>query len=553
MEEKVINNSSFREIPNVRKIYWIWHDNYLSVEKIKRQEFWRINKLNLKPGITPKLFNLDVTEWKWDESGTKSSNGGTFEKQLVGFVPKLNEWVESYLNEMVNRKMVIFIETFNDSVYLFGGEKCRAQFSFTKSINSRNGYELTFTTLSDESSLIINDEDFFPAPPDTGLVCEPVLIVLNGDELHTAASGAEVQINLKDQDDVTVVPFDVDIIDNEINITLENTGGATMTADFTADILVAEVGETITFTDASDNSPTDWAWDFNGQGSSFVQNPTFEFDSVGFKDITLLAAKNGVGDFITKSSYIEVVQDPIVTAFLTATSITDTTIISALTKLVYDLRVNNLLSKVTAIYPFVGGTATTHKFNLLDPQDTNAAYRLVFSGGWTHSAAGAKPNGTNASADTFLAPNVFGQNDVHVSVYLFSNIIQGLSVDMGSNSSFYLSADYVGGGLGLISNMNNTGTKSVSTVGLAISGYYIITRLLSTERKVYKNGNLLDTFTATSTTPSSTSILLASGVGSEFSPRGQSFVSIGTGLTSGESLLLNTIVSNFQQTLGRRL
>jgi hypothetical protein len=129
MEEKVINNSSFREIPNVRKIYWIWHDNYLSVEKIKRQEFWRINKLNLKPGITPKLFNLDVTEWKWDESGTKSSNGGTFEKQLVGFVPKLNEWLESYLNEMVNRKMVIFIETFNDSVYLFGGEKCRAQFS----------------------------------------------------------------------------------------------------------------------------------------------------------------------------------------------------------------------------------------------------------------------------------------------------------------------------------------------------------------------------------------------------------------------------------------
>ena len=30
-----------------------------------------------------------------------------------------------------------------------------------------------------------------------------------------------------------------------------------------------------------------------------------------------------------------------------------------------------------AIYPFVGGTATTHKFNLKDPADINAAFRLV--------------------------------------------------------------------------------------------------------------------------------------------------------------------------------
>ncbi len=175
MEEKVIINSSFREIPNVKKIYYIWHDNYLSVDKVKRQEYWRINKLNLKEFVTPKLFKLDVTEWKWDETCSNGGNGGLFEKQLVGFVPKLNEWAESYFNEMLRRPMVIFIETFNDSVYLFGGEKCRANFSFIKSISSRNGYELSFTTLSDESSLIINDEAFFPAPdaPTSG---EPVIL-----------------------------------------------------------------------------------------------------------------------------------------------------------------------------------------------------------------------------------------------------------------------------------------------------------------------------------------------------------------------------------------
>jgi hypothetical protein len=59
-------------------------------------------------------------------------------------------------------------------------------------------------------------------------------------------------------------------------------------------------------------------------------------------------------------------------------------------------------TKMKAIYPFVGGTATTHKYNLKNPADTNAAFRLVFNGGWTHSSTGALPNGTNAYANTFL-------------------------------------------------------------------------------------------------------------------------------------------------------
>ncbi len=165
MEEKVINNLSCREITNVKKVYYIWYDNYLSIEKIKREELWRINKLNLKPDILPMLFNVDVDEWNWDESGDKTSNGGLFERQLKGFVPKLNEWAESYFNEMLRRPMCIFIETFDESVYLFGGESPRTTVTFTKSISNRNGYDLVFTCLSEESSLIINDEAFFPAEP----------------------------------------------------------------------------------------------------------------------------------------------------------------------------------------------------------------------------------------------------------------------------------------------------------------------------------------------------------------------------------------------------
>ena len=81
-------------------------------------------------------------------------------------------------------------------------------------------------------------------------------------------------------------------------------------------------------------------------------------------------------------------------AFITATGITDATQITAVNNLVLGLKGNNIWTKMKAIYPMVGGTATTHKFNLKNPLDTDAAFRLVFSGGWTHSANGALPNGT---------------------------------------------------------------------------------------------------------------------------------------------------------------
>ena len=93
--------------------------------------------------------------------------------------------------------------------------------------------------------------------------------------------------------------------------------------------------------------------------------------------------------------------DPDAQAFINAAGITGTTQQSAINTLVVSLKANNIWTKFDAIYPMVGGTATTHKFNLKNPADTNAAYRLSFVGGWTHSSTGALPNGTNAYADTF--------------------------------------------------------------------------------------------------------------------------------------------------------
>jgi hypothetical protein len=99
-------------------------------------------------------------------------------------------------------------------------------------------------------------------------------------------------------------------------------------------------------------------------------------------------------------------QDADVQAFMTATGITDPVIDRAICDFVAYLKANSLWTLLDAIYPFVGGTATTHKFNLKNPADTNAAFRLSFSGGWTHAATGATPNGVNAFANTFFNPSV---------------------------------------------------------------------------------------------------------------------------------------------------
>lgn len=98
--------------------------------------------------------------------------------------------------------------------------------------------------------------------------------------------------------------------------------------------------------------------------------------------------------------------DPDSTAFLTAAGITDPVISNAICNLVVGLKADGLWTQIDAIYPFVGGTAFTHKWNLKDPRDLNVAYRLSFFGGWRHDSRGIQGNGTNTYADTYFAGTV---------------------------------------------------------------------------------------------------------------------------------------------------
>src|SRR5215510_612652 len=61
--------------------------------------------------------------------------------------------------------------------------------------------------------------------------------------------------------------------------------------------------------------------------------------------------------------------------FVKAAGITDQQVKTNLDSLITNARNHNWWSLCKAIYPFVGGTSESCKFNLKDPRDDDAAYR----------------------------------------------------------------------------------------------------------------------------------------------------------------------------------
>lgn len=249
-------------------------------------------------------------------------------------------------------------------------------------------------------------------------------------------------------------------------------------------------------------------------------------------------------------------------AFIAAAGITDATQKQAICTLVSDLQNYGIWNKMKAIYPMVGGTSTTCKYNLKDPRDLDAAFRLVFFGGWSFSNTGALPNGVNAYADTKLNPSgLINANDISISTYLRTNT-DGLFCDMGASinatSILYQYSIYA-----RLSNVAYTdlGSQSAGRITYANTdsrGHFISTRTSSTSFKAFQNSTLK----ATLTTPQTQSILsrfLFLGAMNDslstiqFSNRELAFAHIGDGLTDTEAANLYTAVQAYQTTLGRQV
>jgi len=258
--------------------------------------------------------------------------------------------------------------------------------------------------------------------------------------------------------------------------------------------------------------------------------------------------------------FAQITLDPDAITFLTAAGISDTTIYNAINTLVINLKTDGIWAKMYVIYPFVGGTASTHKWNLKDPQDTNAAFRLTFNGGWTHSSTGALPNGSTGWANTYFTTS-----------NTTSTGIQSLGCYLRNPSSVFSSTKYSIGSLGqysigvfALSNTNTTlrsGNITDSVVGT--TGFCGQSRISTTSWFGINNSTITTLSSSSSTLGSSAINFYLSALPTPLPPNPPApasygdqelaFAFIGEPLTTGEMTDFYTSVQTFQTTLGRQI
>lgn len=241
-------------------------------------------------------------------------------------------------------------------------------------------------------------------------------------------------------------------------------------------------------------------------------------------------------------------------AFFDAAGITDATQMSAVDTLVTSLKSNNLWTKFHAIYPMVGGTATTHKYNLKDPRDLDAAFRLTFAGGWTHSSTGALPNGSTGYANThYIESSHAVTNSGHISYYSRTDS-NGTYCEIGGLGAGSIYTDlllrYSGNAYYLYrrvsSPLPSTARASSKIMGtLVTNGSNIIN---------YTNDTSIGTqVLAQSGLVNVAYYLAAENPTGVYSNRECAFATIGLYLTADEVSSLYTIVQTYQTTLSRQV
>jgi hypothetical protein len=269
--------------------------------------------------------------------------------------------------------------------------------------------------------------------------------------------------------------------------------------------------------------------------------------------------------FIIDPYRFQFCSDADATAFILAAGITDTTQRQAICQLVKDLKTYGIWSKMKAIYPFCGSTASQQKYNLKDPRDLDIAYRLVFNGGGTISATGYLPNGVNSFADTKfnMTTNFNSNSDASMGIYLRTDTSIN-SADMGAGNtgigsqgiliySSYSGSLYIGCAFAS-SYIQPIPTNTDSR------GFYAVVRD-SGNQSQYKRGNITINLTETRavTTLQSLNIYIGggnpnAGVSSNlYSDREVAFSFIGDKLTQTEINNYYTAVQAYQTTLGRQV
>jgi len=254
--------------------------------------------------------------------------------------------------------------------------------------------------------------------------------------------------------------------------------------------------------------------------------------------------------------------DPDAQAFITAASITDPTQQSAVNTTFVQLKADGIWTKIKGAYILKLGSATNSKFNIKNPLDTDAAFRLSFLGGWgfyTGTNGGAESGAVNSHCETFFNVSTHIEdwhNDHHMG---FKAILytdpegEGWNVGIGNTATGdplygiankrFTSDDRIYD----FGNISNNGR--ITDTETDARGFYIGSTTASNNHKLYKDGAsvLTSTNTSSGTVPNGTLWFAAinpspSGLVYRLATR-YSFFTFGYGLTPTEAANYTTIIN----------
>jgi hypothetical protein len=270
-----------------------------------------------------------------------------------------------------------------------------------------------------------------------------------------------------------------------------------------------------------------------------------------------------IGNSITGS-----VLDPATSAFITAAGITDPTQINAINYLTESLKGINktenpsgvdFFSGSYAIYPFVGGAASPHRYNLRNVAD----FLITWAGGITHNANGITGNGINSYGDTLFSPlnNSLPLDDAGIAVY--SRITSNVGTELGASDSALTNSLYLqtrSGGFSVMQANSSTFAAIAESTG---TGLFVAVRRNATSMQIYKNGvsTILKTSSAGSSARTASTLnflrLNTSGVGTSYSDKNLSFGIIFTVTSSAfanaNMPALYNIIQQYQTLLSRQV
>ena len=295
-----------------------------------------------------------------------------------------------------------------------------------------------------------------------------------------------------------------------------------------------------------------YQWKRNGSNIIGATNSTYTLvNEDGATNITCqVTATNDFGSASATSNTLAIpaFTDADAQAFITAASITDPTQQSAINTLVTDLKGYGVWTKMKALYPFVGGTASQHSYNLKN----TAQFQITWNGGVTNSSTGVTFNGTNGFGNTGLNDStILNIDNKHISMYQRNVLVSftGSSMGISNSNRFYLNFDN--------QNYSTLGmNQSPFAVQTPQRGMFVMSKTANGSFKYFQNALTPVTKTGTNNAQNLNYFVGASnngGSGFDYTSANLAFASIGDGLTDTEAANFYTAVQTFQTTLGRQV